>query len=51
MGRIASLCNGLPNLIANQPDLVRSGSFQSQSQGSYNSGGLQQNNFGGGQPG
>lgn len=31
-GRIDSLCNELSNLIANQPDLVRSGSFQSQSQ-------------------
>ena len=32
-GRVDSLCNELSNLIANQPDLVRSGSFQSQSQG------------------
>lgn len=32
-GRIDSLCSELSNLIANQPDLVRSGSFQSQSQG------------------
>ena len=31
-GRIDALCNDLSNLIANQPDLVRSGSFQSQSQ-------------------
>ncbi|MEP7100850.1 MAG: SHOCT domain-containing protein [Burkholderiales bacterium] len=49
-GRIDSLCNELSNLIANQPDLVRSGSFQSQSQGGYNSNsGQQQNNYGGGQ--
>ena len=52
-GRIDSLCNELSNLIANQPDLIRSGSFQSQSQGgqgqgSYNTG-QQQNNYGGGQ--
>ncbi|MGB7303639.1 MAG: SHOCT domain-containing protein [Burkholderiaceae bacterium] len=32
-GRIDSLCNELSNLIASQPDLVRRGSFQSQSQG------------------
>lgn len=33
-GRIDGLCNELSNLIADQPDLIRSGSFQSQSQGS-----------------
>jgi hypothetical protein len=32
-GRIDGLCNELSNLVANQPDLIRSGSFQSQSQG------------------
>ena len=32
-GRVDSLCFELSNLIANQPDLVRTGSFQSQSQG------------------
>ena len=32
-GRIDGLCNELSNLIANQPELIRSGSFQSQSQG------------------
>jgi hypothetical protein len=32
-GRVDSLCFELSNLVANQPDLVRSGSFQSQSQG------------------
>ncbi len=36
-GRIDGLCNDLSNLIAGQPDLVRSGSFQSQSQGSQGS--------------
>ena len=57
-GRIDALCNDLSNLIANQPDLVHSGSFQSQSQsgqgsqrqGSHDSGqhsGTQaQNSFG-----
>lgn len=48
-GRVDALCSELANLIANQPDLVRSGSFQSQSQGGYsNNSGQQQNNFGGG---
>jgi len=32
-GRVDNLCSELSNLIANQPDLMRSGSFQSQSQG------------------
>ena len=32
-GRVDGLCSELANLVANQPDLVRSGSFQSQSQG------------------
>ena len=32
-GRVDSLCSELSNLVASQPDLVRSGSFQSQSQG------------------
>ncbi len=31
-GRVDGLCAELANLLANQPDLVRSGSFQSQSQ-------------------
>jgi hypothetical protein len=36
-GRVDSLCSELSNLVASQPDLVRSGSFQSQSQdGGYN---------------
>jgi Short C-terminal domain len=46
-GRIDALCNELSNLVANQPDLVRSGSFQSQSQGGFDSG-QQQNHFSGG---
>ena len=32
-GRVDSLCGELSNLIANQPDLVQSGSLQSQTQG------------------
>lgn len=32
-GRVDALCAELSQLVANQPDLVRSGSFQSQSQG------------------
>ncbi|KAF3997644.1 SHOCT domain-containing protein [Glaciimonas immobilis] len=44
--RVDSLCTELARLIANQPDLLRSGSFQSQSQGgSYQGGGQQQNNY------
>jgi hypothetical protein len=39
---VGGLCQELANLIANQPGLIQSGSFQSQSQG-----GQQQNNFGG----
>ncbi len=41
---VAGLCQELSNLIANQPDLIQSGSFQSQSQGNQ-----QQANFGGSQ--
>jgi len=47
-GRIDSLCNDLANLVANQPDLIRTSSFQSQSQGAYNNG-QAQSNYGGGQ--
>ena len=47
-GRIDSLCNDLANLVASQPDLIRSGSFQSQNQGGYASG-QTQSNYGGGQ--
>ena len=43
-GRVHGLCSELSRLIANQPDLIRSGSFQSQSQGTQ-----QQGNDGGGQ--
>lgn len=32
-GRVDSLCNEISGLLANQPGLLRSGSFQSQSQG------------------
>jgi hypothetical protein len=32
-GRVDGLCSELSRLLANQPDLLRSGSFQSQSQG------------------
>lgn len=56
-GRVDSLCSDLSSLVATQPDLVRSGSFQSQSQGGYGQqqgsggypGGQQQSNYGGGQ--
>jgi hypothetical protein len=41
---VGGLCQELANLIANQPDLIQSGSFQSQSQGNQ-----QQSNFGGNQ--
>jgi hypothetical protein len=37
-GRVDGLCSELSNLVANQPDLVRSGSFQSQSQGGSGAG-------------
>lgn len=47
-GRVDSLCFELANLVANQPDLVRSGSFQSQSQGGGNSYGQAQSSYGGG---
>ena len=50
-GRVDSLCSELSNLVANQPDLVRSGSFQSQNQGGgfQNSGQHQSHHSGGGQ--
>ncbi|MGZ8956140.1 MAG: SHOCT domain-containing protein [Methylovulum sp.] len=41
---VSGLCQELANLVATQPNLIQTGSFQSQSQGSQ-----QQNNFGGGQ--
>lgn len=40
-GRVDGLCFELANLVASQPDLIRTGSFQSQSQG-----GQQQHNHG-----
>ncbi|WP_291993978.1 SHOCT domain-containing protein [Candidatus Accumulibacter sp. ACC003] len=50
-GRIDALCNELATLVAQQPDLIRSGSFQSQSQGgqgAWNTG-QEQASFGGAQ--
>ncbi len=44
-GRVDGLCSELANLVAAQPNLLQSGSFQSQSQGGQ--GGQQQNNYGG----
>jgi hypothetical protein len=41
---VGNLCQELANLIANQPNLIQSGSFQSQSQGNQ-----QQGNYGGNQ--
>jgi hypothetical protein len=41
---VGGLCQELSNLIANQPGLIQSGSFQSQNQGTQ-----QQSNFSGGQ--
>ena len=35
-GRVDNLCSELARLISNQPDLMRSGSFQSQSQNVQN---------------
>ena len=46
-GRVDGLCSELASLIASQPDLIRSGSFQSQSQGGGHSSGQHQSNFGG----
>lgn len=46
-GRVDGLCNDLSNLVASQPDLVRSGSFQSQSQGSGYNNGQAQTSYGG----
>jgi hypothetical protein len=45
-GSINNLCSELSQLVAAQPDLLRSGSFQSQSQG-----GQQQNSYSGGTSG
>ena len=46
-GRVNGLCAELSSLVANQPDLVRSGSFQSQSQGSGAGHGQQQTSHSG----
>ena len=46
-GRVEGLCHDLANLVANQPDLIHGGSFQSQSQGGGY--GQQQGSYGGGQ--
>jgi hypothetical protein len=46
--RVDNLCSELANLTANQPDLLRSGSFQSQSQGGGNNNPIQSNFSGGG---
>ena len=48
-GRVDSLCFELSNLIASQPDLIRSGSFQSQNQGDSYNNGQSQTSHGGGQ--
>jgi hypothetical protein len=49
-GRVDALCSELSNLVASQPDLVRSGNFQSQSQGGgYPNNGQHQSSYGGGQ--
>ncbi len=45
--RVDGLCGDLSNLLANQPDLIQSGSFQSQSQGGGH--GQQQSGYGGSQ--
>ena len=47
-GRVNSLCSELSQLVANQPDLLRTGSFQSQNQGNqeqYNHTGDQSSNM------
>jgi hypothetical protein len=46
-GRVDSLCSELSNLVANQPDLVRSGSFQSQNQGGSGGYGQAQTSYSG----
>ncbi|MEJ8860031.1 SHOCT domain-containing protein [Variovorax robiniae] len=47
-GRVDNLCNDLSSLVVSQPDLVRSGSFQSQSQGDGHSSGQVQTSHGDG---
>ncbi len=48
-GRVDGLCNDLAGLVANQPDLIGGGGFQSQSQSGDSSGQQQQSGYGGGQ--
>jgi hypothetical protein len=48
-GRVDGLCYELSELVASQPDLVRSGSFQSQSQGGQSQGNYSQAPYGGSQ--
>ena len=50
-GRVDGLCSELSNLISSQPELLRSGSFQSQSQGGYNNTNQVQANYSGGMEG
>ena len=50
-GRVDGLCFELANLIASQPNLIRTGSFQSQSQGGQDSYGGQQQQNNSGYPG
>ena len=45
-GRVDNLCSELSSLIANQPELLRSGSFQSQSQGGSTHNQIQANHAG-----
>ncbi|MGS5085539.1 SHOCT domain-containing protein [Hydrogenophaga sp. A37] len=47
-GRVDNLCSELSNLIAHQPDLLRSGSFQSQRQGGSHHNQIQANHAGDG---
>ena len=47
-GRVDALCSALSSLVASQPDLVRSGSFQSQSQGGGDNHGQAQTRYGSG---
>ena len=48
-GRVDALCSELANVVSNQPDLIRSGSFQSQNQGNGYNNGQAQTSFGGSQ--
>jgi len=48
-GRVDALCSELSQVVASQPDLVRSGSFQSQNQGGGYQAGYQSGGHGGGQ--